>query len=95
MEIKDYVVGDENLDNTVLVFGAIWCGPCKMYKAGALAEVASTTDIQIIYVDVDSNPDVVALAGVSSVPTTLITLNGRAIPLNGPQTAETITAYFA
>ena len=91
MKIKDYVAGDENIEDKVLVFSAKWCGPCKMYRSGALTQLSKETDVPVIYVDVDLNSELTAEMGISSVPTTIVMVGGTKTTLAGPQTIEVLT----
>ena len=64
-------------DNVVLQFSAAWCGPCKAI-APAIEEIAKeNTDVEIVYIDIDSH---CALAGkyeVRAVPTFIFLKNGE------------------
>jgi thioredoxin 1 len=55
----------------ILYFTAAWCGPCKAFKP-VLQEVTSNLGIQVQYVDVDSDPQMVEKYGITSVPTMFV-----------------------
>ena len=61
-------------ENKILVdFYADWCGPCKM-----LAPVLdSTTEIDVLKINVDEFPDLAAKYGVMSIPTLILFENGQ------------------
>ena len=52
----------------VVVYGADWCGPCKMVK-GTL----SRANIDYELIDVDAEPNKAADANVRGLPTIIIT----------------------
>lgn len=62
----------EVLDNSGVVvvdFYADWCGPCKML-APILEEVQEElSDVKIVKVNVDENPDIANKYGIASIPT--------------------------
>lgn len=60
-------------------FFATWCGPCKMLSP-VLEEMSSDrTDIKIVKIDVDENPDLARQYGVMSVPTLFLFQNGKQV----------------
>lgn len=56
----------------ILNFTASWCGPCQMF-APVLQKVSDDFQgrVQIYKVDIDQCPEIPALFGIRSVPTTL------------------------
>jgi thioredoxin-like negative regulator of GroEL len=58
----------------ILYFSATWCGPCKNFKP-IMEQVSRELPVQ--FVDVDTNPQLVAEYGVRSVPTVIIINNGQ------------------
>ncbi len=67
-------------DELVLVdFFATWCGPCKMLTP-VLEELASTrSDMKIVKIDVDQNPNLSKEFAIMSVPTLVLFKNGEII----------------
>lgn len=59
-------------------FWATWCGPCKMQGAILETKLAPAhPELNILKVDVDSNPEIAARFGVMSIPTLLIMKDGQ------------------
>ena len=67
MEKFNDIINSENL--TLVDFFATWCGPCKML-APILEEVQEElSDVKIVKVNVDENPDIANKYGIASIPT--------------------------
>lgn len=64
-------------DELVLVdFFATWCGPCKMLGP-VLEEMSSErSDVKIVKIDVDENPNLSKRFAIMSVPTLILFKNG-------------------
>jgi len=60
----------------ILYFSATWCGPCKNFKP--IMEQVSR-ELPVRFVDVDSNPQLVAEYGVRSVPTVILVNNDQVV----------------
>ncbi len=56
----------------ILNFFAPWCGPCNMF-APTLDDIAQehADRLEVYKIDIDATPELAALFGVRSVPTTL------------------------
>tara|TARA_R110000796_G_scaffold237293_1_gene357248 strand:- start:721 stop:969 length:249 start_codon:yes stop_codon:yes gene_type:complete len=60
----------------ILYFSATWCGPCKNLKP-IMESLSNQMAVQ--FVDIDSNPQLVAEYGVRSVPTLIFEKDGRPV----------------
>ena len=77
-------VTDATFDQEVLAserpvivdFTAPWCGPCKAI-APALEELAHETQVELVELDVDENPDTAARFEVLSLPTVILFADGE------------------
>lgn len=56
----------------ILNFFATWCGPCQVFKP-ALETVSEKYEgkVDVMKIDIDADPEIPALFGVRSVPTTV------------------------
>jgi thioredoxin len=56
----------------ILNFSAVWCGPCQMFRP-ALESIAEKyrDQLEVYKVDIDTDPELPALFGIMSVPTTI------------------------
>ena len=65
----------ELINEKVLVdFYANWCGPCKMLSP-VLEKVSS--EVKVLKVNVDENPELAREYGVMSIPTLVFFKNGK------------------
>jgi thioredoxin-like negative regulator of GroEL len=58
----------------ILYFTATWCQPCKNFRP-VMEQVSRELPVQ--FVDINSNPQLVAEYGIRSVPTIVIVNNGQ------------------
>ena len=66
---------------TIVKFGAAWCGPCKKLDP-IIDEIAEeNTDIEVTYVDIDSDGPIAAEYGILSVPSTLFFKEGKVMDM--------------
>lgn len=59
---------DENT-RVIVMFGATWCRPCKVFKPKFQTLSEETSDIPFVYCDVDDTRDLVTDLSIQSVPT--------------------------
>lgn len=75
-EIFDFTTGEDfKFDREkpiILNFFATWCGPCHSF-APALEEIALEypETLTVMKIDIDQDPEIPALFGIMSVPTTV------------------------
>lgn len=80
----------------VVDFWAEWCGPCKMLGP-VLDELAGEYDgkVKIGKVDVDSNQDLAAKYGISSIPQLFFFKNGEVVnQITGLKSKGDLSANF-
>ncbi|MCH5350589.1 MAG: thioredoxin [Clostridiales bacterium] len=82
-------------DGKVLVdFWARWCGPCRA-QAPLVEELASTTDVKVVKVDVDEEELLSLQFNVTSIPTLVLFNGGEMIgQFVGLTSLEDIKAAF-
>jgi thioredoxin 1 len=76
-------------------FWAPWCAPCRML-APILEEVDAEmgSQVKIVKVNVDNNPESAAKFGVMAIPTLILFKNGEQVAkLNGLQPKEQLIAW--
>ena len=86
--MAEIVVTKENFETEVLSselpvlvdFWADWCGPCRMV-APILEEMARDLEgkIKVGKVNVDEQGELAAMFGVSSIPTMIVFMDGKAV----------------
>ncbi|UUD35399.1 thioredoxin family protein [Mycoplasmopsis caviae] len=83
-EYKENIEGKEK-GLYLLVFHALWCPPCKMFKT-SLEELNKMDGIPVYRIDVDQNTQFTHEMGVSSMPTWFIIKNSKVM--------EKVTGYI-
>ncbi len=84
-----------NSGKVVVDFFATWCGPCRMLSP-VLEEFSSDrSDVKIIKIDVDENPNLARNFGVMSVPTLYLFKDGKEISKqNGFMSKEELSDWI-
>ncbi|MET3290636.1 thioredoxin [Brevibacillus fluminis] len=96
VNVSDQSFGQEvEQSGTVLVdFWAPWCGPCKMI-APVLEQIDGEvgSQMKIVKLNVDDNPDTAGRFGVMSIPTLIVFKDGQPVDkLVGFQPKEALMA---
>jgi|GEM_PF-1666210 len=60
----------------VEVWSASWCGPCKILKAFVLTDPDCLDGKSVVFRDIDEQEEEARKAGVRSIPTTIVRVNG-------------------
>ena len=79
----------------LLYFTAEWCHPCKRVRPIA-EEIDRDGIIKVLFVDADTNIDLLATYGIKSVPTFVLIEDGKEIKrMNGAKTREEFDIFLA
>lgn len=83
----------------LVVVGAEWCGACKAYEARTLDVAATRSAIdQVAYyekVDFDQHKDDVRAMGVTTLPTTVLIVDGAPVAsFTGAKNADDLLAWI-
>lgn len=71
---------DDIKEGLVLIdFFADWCGPCKMLGP-VLEDIANDrSELKIVKINVDNNPNIARTYGIMSIPSLLLFKNGKLV----------------
>lgn len=57
-------------------FYADWCGPCKMLRPSLDAIAEERTDVKVVAINIDDEPDLADEFDISSIPCVILFKNG-------------------
>lgn len=80
--------------NKIIKFGSTWCKPCEVVDK-ILKEIVAETDIEVEFIDVDEEIDLVNQHNIRSIPTIMYYQNEKLIDTTiGALTKEDILKRF-
>ena len=80
---------------TILKFHADWCGPCKAMAPLVADIVKDYSDIELVSINVDEDPEIAAEYKIRSIPALVMIENGSVInTLIGNRGVEMIKEFF-
>jgi thioredoxin 1 len=96
LAVTDNTFNEETSEGLVLVdFWATWCGPCLMQAPilESLSEELDETELKIVKLDVDENPETAQAHGIMSIPTLIFKKDGEVVErVMGVHTKDQIKA---
>ena len=78
VEEKDYDELLSSTNNIIVQLSADWCGPCRVLTP-TLESVAVEKGIDVVKVNIDTNPSIVAKYSVRSIPRILFIKEGEVV----------------
>lgn len=82
MNITKDTFQQEVLNSSVPVlvdFWAAWCGPCRMVSPIVDEIAGERSDIKVVKVNVDEQPELAAKYGIMSIPTLMVVRDGKVV----------------
>jgi thioredoxin 1 len=74
---------------SVIVFSALWCGPCKNMTKDLEHLAFQLSEIRFVKVDIDNNPDIATKCNISALPTFMFVRDGEQLGFHlGANTKE-------
>ena len=65
---------------TILVdFWADWCGPCRMLSPIVDQVAEQHSEVKVVKIDIDAQPELANQFGVMSIPTLIVFKNGQKV----------------
>lgn len=85
---KDTFTAHSNDNPQLLMLGAPWCVYCKPLRPQVAKVSLDNPDLDVYYVDIDSDPDMATDLGVMSIPKLYLVADGEWTELSGRTTGE-------
>lgn len=77
MENLDQILKDN--EKVLIDFYADWCGPCRMLSPIVEEIKKERSDVKVIKINVDENPQLAGSYGVRSIPTLVYIKDGKLV----------------
>ncbi|MFA7367595.1 MAG: thioredoxin [Bacilli bacterium] len=77
MENFDQILKDN--EKVLIDFYADWCGPCRMLSPIVEEIKKERSDVKVIKINVDENPQLAGSYGVRSIPTLVYIKDGKLV----------------
>lgn len=75
----DEVIQNSKIKPVIIKFWAAWCGPCKVYAPIFERISSDNEDIEFLSCEADKQRAISARFKISSLPTTLLLVNGEEV----------------